>query len=109
MRVWMMRLVDDFKFIIPFLCGLLSLQEKNSLNRISVSMRFILCGFFSYMAYSIFTQLGPLTAGKEEHLISLGFEDPPKLLLVILVVFFGYFALFCSIAAAALFSSLLPK
>lgn len=101
--------LTEIKAFIPLFFGLMNIKSKKWQSEIRTELRFILCGIFSYMAYAIFSQLGPVMVGNEEKLVSLGFEKPGFFILAVLVIFLGYIGLLFSIVAGALYASLLPK
>ncbi|MET4695173.1 hypothetical protein [Endozoicomonas lisbonensis] len=94
---------------LSLLIGLLKLQTNNWEKRLSYKIRFLLCGIFTYLSFSILKPLGELILGKEDGLINLWFESPSYILITVIVLFLGYFGLYTSIIAGALYSSLLPK
>lgn len=89
--------------------ALLKLQSDNWQNRINFHLRFILCGIFSFVAYSIFEVLKGITIEQQNSLMIAMFGEPSAALLVFYIVFLGYLGLYCALIAAALFSSLLPR
>jgi hypothetical protein len=94
---------------LSLMTGLLKLQANGWQSKVRYEIRFFLCGMFSYLSFSVFKLLGDLFAGEENDAIAYVFDKPPYLILMSIAICFGYFGLYMSIIAAALFTSLLPK
>ena len=76
---------------------------------IRVSLRFLLCGFTTYVAFAILKPMGDLIVGRENELIIYGFDNPEFIPIIMFAIIFGYIGLGLSIVSVALFSSFLPK
>jgi hypothetical protein len=94
---------------IALIFGLLRLQSNMWQSKLRYEIRFILCGIFSYISFEIIKKLGELFAGEANNVIALVFNNPRNVFAVLLTICIGYFGLYCSIIAAALFASLIPK
>ncbi len=101
--------MESIRIQISLIAGLLKLQADGWQSKIGYGFRFILCGIFTYLSFVILKPLGDILAGKENEIIAFMFDNPPFTLMVLLTVIIGYFGLYLSIIAAALFASLLPK
>ena len=88
-------------------------QLKNQLILWSLktrwSIRFLLCGFTTFIAFTILNGLGSSLIGKHDEIIIAGIENPKSIPFIFIAIFWGYTGLWFSLASAALFSSLLPK
>lgn len=96
-------------FQLASLVGLFCLQAGNWQKTIGSTLRFILCGFFTFLAFSIYELLKGVTFERQNSLIVAAFGEPNLWVLIFYLVFLGYIGLYFSIIAAALFASLLPK
>jgi len=90
------------------LSWLLRLQFKNWKSEIRYEFRFLLCGLFSYLSFSTFDILKDLLKDRQTEFIELFFTSFAGALLALLIIVLAYVALYFSIIAAALFTTLLP-
>lgn len=97
------------KLTFIFIISLLKLQMRNWDSRIGVKIKFILCGIFTYLAFSTLNMLGTTIIGRENDFITLFFISKGTAAVAVLCVVLGYIGLYFSIIASALFTSLLPK
>ena len=91
------------------LSWLLRLQQRNWKTNIRYELRFLICGFLSFITFSSFDTLKDVIKGRENEFIELFFINPGTFTLACLVITIGYFTLYLSIISAALFTSLLPS
>lgn len=90
------------------LSWLVRLQFKNWKSEIRYELRFLLCGLFSYLSFSAFDMLKDLLKDKQTEFINLFFTSFGEALLGLLIIVIAYVALYFSIIAAALFTTLVP-
>ncbi len=83
-------------------------EVDNWQTAIRYSLRFILCGIFSFFAFEILSNLSKIDSVKINTLVEHLFEKFPLFLTVLMIVV-GYVGLGFSLIAAALFRSLLPR
>ena len=86
--------------------GKLKRQLLHWRQSIRYEFRFLLCGFFSYLTFEIFRNIGKLSTAQINQAIS-SWPEPGIAVLLCYIVFLGYVGLGFSVIAAALFKSLL--
>lgn len=94
---------------VAYLIGLLKLQSQNWTESIGFPLRFILCGFFTFLAFSIYELLKGVTLEQQNSLLIAAFGQPSLFLLILYIVLLGYAGLYISLISVALFNSLLSS
>jgi hypothetical protein len=91
------------------LIGLLKLQSEKWPETIRPSLRFILCGMFTFLTFSIYELLKGITIEQQNSILVASFGEPVLFVLILYIVMFGFAGLYTSLLSVALFNSLLPK
>jgi hypothetical protein len=94
---------------VSSLIALLKLQSKKWPESIRPSLRFILCGIFTFLTFSIYELLKGITIEQQNSILVASFGEPALFILIFYILMFGFMGLYSSLLSVALFNSLLPK
>jgi hypothetical protein len=91
------------------LIALLKLQSEKWPKTIRYPLRFILCGMFTFLSFSVYELLKGVTVENQNSLLIAAFGQPSLFLLIVYIVLLGFGGLYSSLLSVALFNTLLPK